>query len=225
MFDLDLHLRRGDFDLQVRIAGTSPALALFGPSGCGKTSILLALAGLLRPQAGRIVLAGRVLLDAAAGIDIDASRRRLGVVFQDDRLFPHLDVRDNLRYGCPRPVDRAAFDAAVALLELAPLLRRRPGALSGGEARRVAIGRALLAQPAALLLDEPLTGLHREARGQVLAHLRRLRRETRLPMVLVSHYPAEVLALDPEVVLLDDGRVTAREDAAAFARRHGLAVP
>lgn len=219
MIDIDLRWRPRDFDLQVAFTSAARHLALFGPSGSGKTSVLLAVAGLRRPDAGRICLGGELLYDSARGVHVPAARRGLGMVFQDGRLFPHLRVRDNLLYGqrsraaAPAAI---AFDTAVQLLGLDELLARWPGSLSGGEARRVAVGRALLCQPRALLLDEPLVGLHREARGQVLHYLRRLRDEIGLPTLLVSHQPDEVRGLAHDVVLLDDGRVSGQLAVAAF---------
>lgn len=219
MIELDIRWKSRDFDLQV--AFTSPArhLALFGPSGSGKTSVLLAIAGLRRPDAGRIRLAGEPLFDSSAGVDVGAAQRGLGIVFQDGRLFPHLRVRDNLLYGQKRRTAGVTvdFDAAVQLLGLTELLARWPTTLSGGEARRVAIGRALLSHPRALLLDEPLVGLHREARAQLLDYLRRLRDEIALPTLLVSHQTDEVQALADDVVVLDDGRVVSQVPIAAFA--------
>jgi molybdate transport system ATP-binding protein len=221
MLDLAIAWRTRDFDLDVTIASTARHLALFGPSGSGKTSCLLAIAGLRRPDRGRIALDGRVLLDTAAGIDVPAAERGLGVVFQDGRLFPHLRVRDNLAYGrrARAGSDAIDVDTAVQLLGLADLLGRWPASLSGGEARRVAIGRALLARPRALLLDEPLVGLHREARAQVLAYLTRLNAELAIPTLLVSHQPEEVIALAQEVVLLDDGTARDLVTREQFARR------
>lgn len=216
MIELDLALRRGEFALNLALVSPARALALFGHSGCGKTSMLLAIAGLLRPQRGRIAIGGKVLFDATAGIDLPPARRNLGVVFQDARLFPHLTVRDNLRYGMPRDTAPGIFDSAVELLELGGLLKRRPGQLSGGQARRVAIGRALLRQPHALLLDEPLANLHREARAEVLEHLRGLKREFALTTILVSHQPDEVAALADCVARIEDGRLAALEDIATF---------
>lgn len=219
MIEADIRWRPRDFELQVAFASSARHLALFGPSGSGKTSVLLALAGLRRPDAGRIAFDGEVLFDSDRGVLVPAASRGLGVVFQDGRLFPHLRVRDNLLYA-QRSVTAGVgvpFDAAVELLGLSELLGRWPATLSGGEARRVAIGRALLSRPRALLLDEPLVGLHREARSQVLAYLRRLREEIRLPTLLVSHQPDEVQALAEEVVLLDDGRVRQQLPIAEFA--------
>jgi molybdate transport system ATP-binding protein len=217
MIELDFALARGEFSLQLALRSEARALALFGDSGCGKTSTLHAIAGLLSPRRGRIELDGRVLFDAHAGVNVPVAARRMGVVFQDVRLFPHLSVRDNLRYGAPRSPDPPRFDAAVQLLGLGALLKRKPDELSGGQARRVAIGRALLSQPAALLLDEPLSNLHREARAEVLEHLRGLKRELALTTILVSHQADEVLALADAVALLDDGRLRALLPIAEFA--------
>lgn len=222
MIELDFALIRGEFALQLALQSSARALALFGDSGCGKTSTLHAIAGLLKPARGRIVLDQSVLFDSAAQIDLPTAQRKLGVVFQDVRLFPHLSVRDNLRYGSPRAQAASQFDAAVQLLGLAALLKRKPDELSGGQARRVAIGRALLSEPAALLLDEPLSNLHREARAEVLEHLRGLKRELALTTILVSHQADEVLALADAVALLDDGRLRAVLPIAEFAQEPGV---
>lgn len=223
MIALDLNLQRGEFQLELTLASPAHALALFGHSGCGKTSTLLAIAGLLRPRRGRISIGGTLLFDSAGHIDLPPARRGLGVVFQEPRLFPHLNVRDNLRYGAPRDATPAAFDDVVQLLELATLLKRRPGQLSGGQARRVAIGRALLRQPHALLLDEPLANLHREARAEVLAYLLALKRQFGLTTILVSHQPDEVTALADQVARIEDGRLVALEGIDAF--KAVLALP
>lgn len=215
MIDIRIALNRGDFQLDVALQSDAAALALFGPSGSGKTSILMTLAGLLRPQNGHIALGNTTLFDSAGGIDLPPRQRRLGVVFQDLRLFPHLNVRSNLLYA--RAAD--GLDAAVTMLGLAPLLKRKPDSLSGGEARRVAIGRALLAQPAALLLDEPLTGLHREARDEVLHYLRQLKAKLHMPLLLVSHQEDEVLALADSVALIADGHIVEQIDISGFAAR------
>lgn len=216
MIDLDLALQRGEFSLEFALASPARALALFGPSGCGKTSTLLAIAGLLRPRRGRIAIDSHVLFDSHTGVDLATARRDLGVVFQDARLFPHLTVRENLRYGMPRNATGQAFDDVVQLLQLSALLKRRPGQLSGGQIRRVAIGRALLRQPRALLLDEPLANLHREARVEVLEHLRGLKREFVLTTILVSHQPDEVIALADQVARIEDGRLVALEGIETF---------
>lgn len=216
MIDLDLALQRGEFSLEFALASPARALALFGPSGCGKTSTLLAIAGLLRPRRGRIAINDHVLFDSRAGVDMATSRRDLGVVFQDARLFPHFTARENLRYGMPRNATVQAFDDVVQLLQLSALLKRKPGQLSGGQIRRVAIGRALLRQPRALLLDEPLANLHREARMEVLEHLRGLKREFALTTILVSHQPDEVIALADQVARIEDGRLVALEGIETF---------
>jgi molybdate transport system ATP-binding protein len=219
MLELSIRHTLADLDLDVAFKSDARTLALFGDSGAGKTSVLNAIAGLLAPRQGRIVLDGRVLLDTAAGIDVPIAERRIGYVFQDGRLFTHLDVRRNLLYGARshRNGDLADFDTVLALLELEPLVARKPGTLSGGERQRVAIGRALLASPRALLLDEPLTGLHLEARRQVLDYLRRLKRELGVFTLLVTHHADEVVALADEVVLLAAGEVAGQRTRDAFA--------
>ncbi|RZZ83489.1 MULTISPECIES: molybdenum ABC transporter ATP-binding protein [Pseudoxanthomonas] len=205
MLDADLQLQRGQFTRHVRIHSDARLLALAGPSGAGKTSVLNAIAGLLRPVAGRIAVDGTVLFDSARGIDVPVHRRRIGYVFQDARLFPHLDVRGNLRYGTHgrSAGARFGFEAVVELLGIGPLLQRRPRNLSGGEAQRVAIGRALLSQPALLLLDEPLSALDPARRGELIPYLRGVRTELQLPMLYVSHQPDEVQQLADAVHVLD----------------------
>ncbi|TAN03425.1 MAG: ATP-binding cassette domain-containing protein [Rhodanobacteraceae bacterium] len=216
MIELDIALDRGEFALELALASPARALALFGHSGCGKTSTLLAIAGLLHPRKGRIAIGEHVLFDGDARIDLPPARRELGVVFQDARLFPHFTARENLRYGMPRGATATAFDDVVQLLGLSALLKRRPGQLSGGQIRRVAIGRALLRQPHALLLDEPLANLHREARMEVLEHLRGLKRGFALTTILVSHQPDEVIALADSVARIEDGRLAALDDIETF---------
>lgn len=197
MFDIDVTVQRGDFALALRFVTGAGLTALFGPSGAGKTSVLDMVAGTLRPAAGRIVVAGAVLFDSAARIDVPPEARCAGYVFQDGRLFPHLRVRANLLYGAPRTggVPGIGFDDAVALLGIGHLLARWPATLSGGEAQRVAIGRALLSGPRFLVMDEPLTGLDRARRNEVLTVIERLRDELRLPVLYVTHDGAEVARL------------------------------
>ncbi len=199
--------------------------ALFGPSGCGKSTVLLAVAGLLRPEAGRVALGGEALLDTARGVFLPPERRRCGVVFQDSRLFPHLSVEGNLRYGlrrAPRGATGAGFEEVVALLGLGPLLGRRPGGLSGGERQRVALGRALLARPRLLLMDEPLAALDAARRAEVLPFLARLRAAARLPILYVTHALDEVDALADTLVLMEGGRVLAAGPAEALSTRTDL---
>lgn len=198
MFDLDFSIRLGDFRREVRIRDDARVIALTGHSGAGKTSVLNAIAGLAAPERGRIAIAGRCLFDSERGIDLPAHRRRIGYVFQDARLFPHLDVRRNLLYGLHgerRAQPRFALEAIVALLGIGALLPRRTAGLSGGEAQRVALGRALLSQPEILLLDEPLSMLDQARREELIPYLQRVRDETSLPMVYVSHVPEEVRRL------------------------------
>ncbi len=218
MIELDLAVQRGEFTLELALASPTRALALFGDSGCGKTSLLLAIAGLLHPRRGRIAIDGRVLFDSAAHVDLPPARRDLGVVFQDTRLFPHLTVRENLRYGMLHGAPSTLFTDVVQLLKLGALLKRKPGQLSGGQGRRVAIGRALLRQPQTLLLDEPLANLHREARAEVLEHLRGLKHEFAVATLLVSHQPDEVIALADSVAHIADGRLAGIESVATFKR-------
>ncbi len=206
MLDIDILLRRGGFERKVRIAEDSRVVALTGASGAGKTSVLNAIAGLVRPVSGRVAVDGHVLFDSTAGIDVPTHRRRVGYVFQDARLFPHRSVRANLLYGRHgRRGGDAAFglDAVVELLGIGQLLERRPANLSGGESQRVAIGRALLSQPAILLLDEPLSSLDQPRREELIPYLQRVRDETRLPMVYVSHTEDDVKRLAHAIHRLD----------------------
>jgi molybdate transport system ATP-binding protein len=199
--------------------------ALFGPSGCGKSTILAAVAGLMRPDAGRMVRAGETLFDAAAGVFVPPERRRCGVVFQDARLFPHLTVAANLRYGLSRaPADAPGpgFGEVVDLLGIAALLDRRPGRLSGGERQRVALGRALLSRPRLLLMDEPLAALDLARKAEVLPFLARLRARAGLPILYVTHALDEVDALADTLVLLEAGRVLAAGPVAALSARTDL---
>jgi len=199
--------------------------ALFGPSGCGKSTILAAVAGLLRPQQGRIRLDEAVLLDTAGSVFVPPERRRCAMVFQDARLFPHLSVATNLRYGLRRAPDAAqgpGFEEVVALLGLAPLLTRRPGRLSGGERQRVALGRALLARPRLLLMDEPLASLDAARRAEVLPFLARLRDAAGIPILYVTHALDEVDTLADRLVLIEAGRVLAQGPVGELTARTDL---
>ncbi len=187
-------------------------LGLFGPSGSGKTTIVNAIAGLVRPDRGRIVLEGRTLFDSAAGIDLPARRRRIGYVFQDARLFPHLSVRSNLLFGWRRSASRlpqAEIDEVIGMLGIAHLLDRKPHRLSGGEKGRVSLGRALLANPDVLLLDEPLAALDTTRRHEILPYLERLKAQARVPMVYVSHSVEEIARLADTLVVMQEGRSAA----------------
>ena len=201
---------QGDFALDVAFASAARVLALFGPSGSGKTTLLNVIAGLVRPEAGLVEVDGRVLTDTKARTFVPVHRRRIGYVFQDARLFPHLTVRANLTYGrrfAPRAERYADPEEVIALLGLEPLLARRPATLSGGERQRVAIGRALLAAPRLLLMDEPLASLDAARKAETLPYIERLRDELSIPIVYVSHSREEVDRLADEVVHLDEGRV------------------
>jgi molybdate transport system ATP-binding protein len=212
MLAVDIEKVLGDFSVAVRFESAGGVTALFGPSGAGKTTIVNMIAGLLAPDRGRIVLGEQVLFDSAARIDVPSQKRRIGYVFQEGRLFPHLTVRQNLDYGrwmYGLPRDGAAMDRIIALLDIGHLLARRPGRLSGGERQRVAVGRALLIRPVLLLLDEPLASLDAPRKREILPYLERLRDEAKVPMVYVSHQGAEVKRIATSVVRLEGGRVVA----------------
>ncbi|MBO87510.1 MAG: molybdenum ABC transporter ATP-binding protein [Deltaproteobacteria bacterium] len=220
MLSVDLKHHLGAFSLEVsfRTERDTGVLALAGVSGAGKSSVLRCIAGLERPTAGRIVVGERVLLDTAARVDIPSHQRRLGVVFQDGRLFPHLTVRGNLDYGRrPERHDRVRFDDVVEVLGIEHLLERRPRALSGGERQRVAIGRALLTEPDLLLLDEPLAGLDAARKAEVLPFLATLASRFSMLMVYVTHELDTLLQLADETVVLADGRVVAHGPVTAVA--------
>lgn len=228
MLEVDIRHRLGGFELDARFATGGGLAALFGRSGAGKTSIVNAIAGLIRPDRGRIAIDGTTLLDTERRVFIPPHRRRVGYVFQEGRLFPHLNVRHNLMFGqwfAPRrtagPAASAGFDDVVALLGLERLLARRPGRLSGGEKQRVAIGRALLAQPRLLLMDEPLAALDMARRDEILPYLERLRDHGRVPIIYVSHAAGEVARLATTIVLIADGRVQAVGPVAEIMSRAG----
>jgi molybdate transport system ATP-binding protein len=209
-----LQHRLGDFTLDAafEFGETACVTALFGPSGAGKSTVLAAIAGLFHPQSGRIVIAGETLFDSERSIFLPARERRVGIVFQDTRLFPHMSVNANLLYGWHRAPARGAsrtIDAVIALLRLETLLARKPRTLSGGERARVALGRALLMSPRALLLDEPLTALDTARKAEILPYLERLVGETKIPMLYVSHALDEVTQLADRMVVLNEGRVVA----------------
>jgi len=212
VIEIDVEKRLGAFLLEARFAAPATGItALFGRSGAGKTTLVNLLAGLERPDRGRIAVGGAVLFSADEGIDVPPERRRLGYVFQEGRLFPHYSVRSNLTYGRRSGARGGAigFDAVVALLGLAALLDRRPGDLSGGEKQRVAIGRALLAEPRLLLMDEPLASLDAPRKAEILPFIEKLRDELRLPIIYVSHAMEEIVRLADTLVLMSEGRIAA----------------
>ncbi len=211
---LDVALRRSvqGFTLDVAFASTGGVISLFGRSGSGKSMTLGLVAGLARPDVGHVRLGDTVLVDTAAGCHVPVQRRRIGLVFQDAQLFPHLSVRQNLLFGrrfAGAAASGIGFDTVVETLGIGALLTRRPGKLSGGEKQRVAIGRALLADPRLLLFDEPLAALDRERRLEILSLIERLRDVFAVPIVYVSHALEEVVRLGGHVVVLEAGRVTA----------------
>jgi molybdate transport system ATP-binding protein len=211
MLRVSLLKRRGQFTLAASFAAPTPGvIGLFGRSGSGKSTLIDMIAGVLAPDEGEVQLAGCVLTDTRAGIAVVPERRRIGYVFQDSRLFPHLTAAGNLRYGMKRARSiphSIRFEEVVELLGLGAVLSRRPHELSGGERQRVALGRALLSQPQLLLLDEPLASLDVARRAEVLPYLERLRDWLSIPMVYVSHQFEEVLRLATCIVLLEEGRV------------------
>ncbi|WP_332685295.1 molybdenum ABC transporter ATP-binding protein [Bosea sp. (in: a-proteobacteria)] len=215
--------RLGAFRLEADFASDGGLTALFGRSGSGKTSLVNIVAGLIRPQRGRVVIGGRVLLDSERGIFVPKHRRRIGYVFQEARLFPHLTVRQNLLYGhwfAPRAEAGGSDLAGVLdLLGIGHLLQRQPGSLSGGEKQRVAIGRALLAKPRLLLMDEPLASLDEARKAEILPYIERLRDGFGIPIVYVSHSVAEVARLATDLVVLDQGKVTASGTAIELMSR------
>jgi molybdate transport system ATP-binding protein len=214
-------------------AFTAPAsgvTALFGPSGCGKSTILAAVSGLLRPDAGHVVLNGQALFDSSQGRMVPPERRRCGVVFQDSRLFPHLSVETNLRYGLRRApaavqgngAEGPEMEEIIELLGIGHLLGRRPAALSGGEKQRVALGRALLSRPNLLLMDEPLAALDTARKAEVLPFLFRLRERLSIPILYVTHALDEVDRLADTLVLMEAGRILAHGPVEALAARTDL---
>jgi molybdate transport system ATP-binding protein len=210
MLSVAVDKRLREFIVSAKFESANGVTALFGPSGSGKTSIINMIAGLLTPDKGRIAIDGEPLFDSATNINVPAHRRRIAYVFQDGRLFPHLSVAHNLDYGrwmSGLPRDEAQFKHVTELLDIGALLKRRPGDLSGGERQRVALGRGLLMKPRLLLLDEPLASLDAARKREILPYFIRLRDDTRLPMVYVSHDAAEVKTLANQVVMLDEGNV------------------
>jgi molybdate transport system ATP-binding protein len=225
MLSVQLQKRRGAFALDAAFEMSGPGVvALFGRSGCGKTTLISLLAGLIDADAGFVRLGGTELLDTSRGLCVPAEKRRIGYVFQDARLFPHLRVDANLRYAARRAAAPAYvdFDQVTAMLDLGPLLRRRTHQLSGGERQRVAIGRALLSQPRLLLLDEPLAALDAARREEVLPYLEILRDRLTIPMVYVSHQFDEVLRLATHLVLMENGKTIAQGEVGAMSLRPEL---
>ncbi|GGG71285.1 molybdenum import ATP-binding protein ModC [Salipiger pallidus] len=216
---VDIRHRLGDFSLDAQFEAPQGVSVLFGRSGSGKSTIVNAVAGLLRPDAGRIALGDVPLFDADKRLHVPLHRRRLGYIFQDARLFPHLTVRQNLAYGrffAPKAESGASFDHVTEMLGLGHLLSRRPATLSGGERQRTAIGRALLAKPRLLLADEPLAALDAERKAEILPYFERLRDEADVPILYVSHAPSEVARLATSVIAIRNGRVVRQGPASVI---------
>jgi molybdate transport system ATP-binding protein len=207
VIELDLRLRQGSFTLEIRARFDARITALFGSSGAGKTTILDTIAGLRRPSSGAIGVGSRVLFDSRNRIDVPTQHRHIGYVAQDVALFPHMSVQRNVLYG-RRDGQRLSLDTVTRMLEIAPLLERRVAQLSGGERQRVALARALMSAPELLLLDEPLAAVDVERRRRILPYLERVRDDLMVPIIYVTHDPAEVRQLAEHVVILDNGRVT-----------------
>ena len=215
MIEIDLKRVQGDFNLQIQCSIDAQVTGLFGPSGAGKSTLLAMIAGLTKPSEGHIIIDGEVLFDSKCNINIPLHQRRIGTVFQDSRLFPHLNVHDNLHYGYKLVAEkdrRLAFKQIVDLLEIGNLQMQKPHQLSGGEKQRVALGRALLTSPRLLLLDEPLASLDIRLKQQILPFLSRVKNEIQLPIIYVSHAIDEILTLTSQVMMIDQGKLLAMGD-------------
>jgi len=213
MIEFDFQRNQGDFNLNVKCHLRAPVIGLFGASGAGKSTLLNMIAGLVKPQSGQLNIDGEYLFDSLRGIDVPIHQRRIGVVFQDSRLFPHLNIRDNLNYGfdlLAAKDRRFSFKQIVDLLEIGHLLAQKPHQISGGEKQRVSLGRALLTSPRLLLLDEPLASLDVRLKHQILPFLRRIKDEIHIPMIYVSHAIDEILYITSEIVIIEQGQLLAQ---------------
>ena len=210
---LDIHIRfaRGDFVVNVQQKIESSVTGLFGPSGSGKSTLLGLLGGFIKPDSGHIILDGSCLFDSAKRVNLAPHMRRIGPLFQDGRLFPHLSIKKNLTYGLNLIAEEnrvIQFDAIVEMLELSDFLARRPHELSGGEIQRVALGRALLTSPKLLLLDEPLSSLDMRLRQQILPFLKLIKDEIKIPMIYVSHDMSEIEYLTDKIMRIEAGNIS-----------------
>lgn len=214
MLDIDIHFRRDDFYLQIQTQFNAAITGILGASGSGKSTLLSVIAGLLKPQQGRIELDNYVLLNTEKNVFIPPHKRHIGLVFQDGQLLPHLSVRHNLLYGYNNITPeqrRFELDSVAALLEIDNLLDRKPSALSGGEKQRVALGRAVLYSPSLLLLDEPLSALDERLKYQILPFFLRIKSEFNIPMIYVTHSPRELEFLTDSWLTMSDGKLIASE--------------
>lgn len=221
---VDVAVKAGEFTLDADFRAGQGITAIFGQSGAGKSTLLRTVAGLMRPERAQVEFGGRVVEDTEKGIRVAARKRRVGFVFQDDRLFPHMSVRRNIAYGArgnARP-GQEQFDGIIGLLGIADLLDRRPATLSGGERKRVAIARALMSDPQILLMDEPLASLDFARRERIMPYLERIRSNTRIPILYVSHEIDEIARLADTLVIMSQGRVVMSGDTAALFARSDL---
>lgn len=212
MIEVAAKLNRKHFTLDVNITFNARVTALFGPSGAGKSTVLYVLAGIVRPDQGRVVIDGEVVLDTQQKIDVPTYERQIGLVFQDHRLFPHMSVEKNLMYGAHRfesAKQQQRLNEITELLELKALLKQKPYQLSGGEKQRVALGRALMSQPRLLMLDEPLASLDKRLKSQILPYLKRVANEVDIPMIYVSHSMDEIVQLTDHVLHIAHGKLSA----------------
>ncbi len=225
MISITMQKRIQTFDLDINVQCVGGVVAVFGPSGSGKTTIANAIAGLVQPDHGNITIGNHVLFDSQNSVDVRPERRRIGYVFQDDRLFPHLSVRRNLtygkRYGSPRNT-KSQFDKVVDILGLNKLLDRPPTTLSGGEKQRVSIGRALLSSPQLLLMDEPLSNLDQARRIEILSFIEQLRDTFSIPILYVSHSVEEIVRIADQVVAISNGRLLAQGTVDTVMNKHEL---
>ena len=212
MIEIHVHLKRDQFSLNINLNLTAKVTGLFGPSGSGKSTLLSIIAGLVKPDNGCIVVDGECLFDTNRHIDVAIHQRKIGLVFQESRLFPHFTIHHNLTYGLnllAKPQQKFSFNQIVELLEIGHLLKARPHKLSGGEKQRVTLGRALLSSPRLLLCDEPLAALDTRLKNQILPFLKRVNEEIKVPMIYVSHSINEVLQLTQNIAMIDAGEIQA----------------
>ena len=224
--DVDIYLEQGSFRLDARFKSLESALGIFGPSGCGKTTLFRALAGLVKPDGGHIVLDGTTLYDSNRHLFIPPHKRNIGLVFQDARLFPHRTVEQNLRAGeaIPQRGEKRpyGFDDIVQLLNISHLVDRSISALSGGEQQRIAIGRALLSHPRLLLMDEPVAGLDASLKMQILPFLTKVHEALEIPTILINHDLGEILQLTDQLLLMRDGEVVGHNSLDKLARNPAM---